>query len=59
MLPRQRWSNTAVALGHPPTAAPSTAAGKGVALEIGSLCYLGDEGQILLQASMLYPLMAG
>ena len=29
---------------------PPTAADKGLALEIGNLCYLGDEGQILLQA---------
>jgi hypothetical protein len=32
---------------------------KFVALEIGNQCYLGDEDQILLQARMLYPPMAG
>ncbi len=41
MLPRRRTLNIAVALGHPPTAA-----GKGVALEIGHQCDLGDEGQL-------------
>jgi hypothetical protein len=30
--------------------APPTAAVKGVALEIGNFYFLGDEGQILLQA---------
>jgi hypothetical protein len=31
-------------------ACPTTAAGKGEALEIGKQCYLGDEDQISLQA---------
>jgi hypothetical protein len=35
LLPRRRWSNNAVALGHPPTAA-----GKGEALEIGKIGFL-------------------
>jgi hypothetical protein len=54
VLSRRRKPNTAVALGHPPTAAD-----KGVALEIKTQCNLSDEIQIWLQARMLYSPMAG
>jgi hypothetical protein len=38
------------ALWNRPCLAVHDGKGKGVALEIGYKCYLGDEGQILLQA---------